>query len=259
MDAGWNLPVLFLCLQIDGTIDIPELGLYNSGIMAAISGRVRFGDFTLDLTTGELRKHGMVLKLQPQPASVLCLLVAEAGRLVSREDIRRRVWGDATFIDYNVGVDYCVNRIRSVLCDKAQAPRYVETLPRRGYRFIAPVERERLFAEPTLAVLPLVNLNGGSEKEYFADGMTDTLITELARIPAVRVISRQSVVHLKGSSRKLDEIARELGVDGVVEGTVLHEGDRVRVTAQLILMEPERHAWARSYECDMSAVFSHTA
>src|SRR5512139_471246 len=91
-------------------------------------------------------------------------------------------------------------------------------------------------------------------KDYFADGVTDALITELARIPAVRVISRQSVLHLKGSSRKLGEIARDLSLDAVVEGAVLHEGHRFRLTAQLILMEPERHVWAKSYDCDMSDV-----
>jgi len=105
-------------------------------------------------------------------------------------------------------------------------------------------------------VLPFANLNGDPAKEYFADGVTDALVTELARIPTVRVISRQSVLHLKGSSRKLDEIARDLCVDGIVEGAALHEGNRVRLSAQLILMEPERHAWAQSYECDMSAVLS---
>lgn len=224
--------------------------------MAATSGRVSFGAFELDLETGELRKSGRILKLQPQPARVLYLLVSQAGNLVSREDLRRRLWGESTFVDYDMGVDYCVNRIRSVLCDKARAPRYVETLPRRGYRFIAPVERRKPFAEPTLAVLPFANLNGDPAREHFADGVTDALITELARIQVVRVISRQSIIHLKGSSRKLDEIARDLGVDGVAEGAVLHEGDRVRVTAQLILMEPERHAWAQSYDCDMSAMLT---
>jgi TolB-like protein len=224
--------------------------------MLAMSGKVGFGDFELDLESGELRKSGRTLKLRPQPASVLCLLVSQAGKLVSREDIRRRLWGDSTFVDYKAGVDYCVNRIRSVLCDKVRAPRYVETLPRRGYRFIAPVTRQRLFAEPTLAVLPFANLNGDPSREYFADGVTDALITELARIRAVRVISRQSVLHLKGSGRKLNEIARDIGVDGVVEGSVLYEGNQVRVTAQLILMEPERHAWAESYDCDMSAVLT---
>ena len=224
--------------------------------MTAFSGRVTFGAFELDLESGRLCKSGRVLKLRPQPMRVLCLLVSQAGKVVNREEICRLLWGESTFVDYDVGMDYCVYRIRSVLGDKAQAPRYVETLPRMGYRFIAPVKRERLFAEPTLAVLPFANLNCDRAKDYFADGVTDALITELARIPAVRVISRPSVLHLKGSTRKLEEIARDLNVDGVVEGAALHEGDRVRVSAQLILMEPERHAWAQSYDCDLSAVLT---
>ncbi len=183
-----------------------------------MSRRVSFGEFELDLEVGMLRKSGRTLKLRPQSMRVLCLLVSHAGRPVSREEIRRHLWGESTFVDYDVGVDSCVNRIRMALRDKAQAPRYVETLSRRGYRFIAPVNRERPFAEPTLAVVPFANLNGDPAKEYFADGITDALITELARIPTVRVISRQSVLHLKGSSRKLDEIARDLCVDGIVEG-----------------------------------------
>ena len=215
-----------------------------------------FGEFELDLDAGMLRKSGRTLKLRPQPMRVLCLLASHAGRPVSREEIRRHLWGESTFVDYDVGVDSCVNRIRMALRDKAQAPRYVETLPRQGYRFIAPVKRERAFAEPTLAVLPFANLNGDPARDYFADGVTDALITELARIPAVRVISRQSVLHLKGSSRKLEEIARDLGVDGVVQGAALHEGNRVRLTAQLILTEPERHVWAQTYDCDMSAVLT---
>jgi TolB-like protein/tetratricopeptide (TPR) repeat protein len=224
--------------------------------MAATSGRVTFGAFELDLDSGTLYKSGRVLKLRPQPMRVLCLLVSRAGKLVDRKEIRSLLWGESTFVDYDVGVDYCVYRIRSVLGDKAHAPRCVETLPGRGYRFMAPVKRARPFAEPTLAVLPFANLNRDPDKDYFADGVTDALITELARIPAVRVISRQSVLHLKGSSRRLEEIARDLGVDGVVEGTVLHEGHRARLTAQLILTEPERHAWAQSYDCDMSAVLA---
>jgi TolB-like protein/Tfp pilus assembly protein PilF len=224
--------------------------------MPAPAGRVTFGPFELDLETGELWKAGAALKLQPQPATVLCLLVSAAGKLVSRDDIRRRLWGGSTFVDYDMGVDYCVNRVRTALADNAKAPRYVETLPRRGYRFIAAVGRQRPFAEPTLAVLPFANLNADPAKEYFADGVTDALITELARIPALRVLSRQSILHLKGSRRSLAEIAGDLGVDGVVEGAALHEGTRVRVTAQLILVQPERHVWAQSYECDMAAVLS---
>jgi TolB-like protein/tetratricopeptide (TPR) repeat protein len=228
----------------------------NSLAGGAGAGVRRFGDYELDGRTLELRKAGRRIKLAPQPARVLGLLASRPGELVTRDEIRRELWGEATFVDFERNLNYCLNCIRAVLCDTAQSPRYIETLPRRGYRFIAAAQRQRPFAEPTLAVLPFANLNGDPAQEYFADGITDALITELARIPAVRVISRQSVLHLKGSSRKLDEIARELGVDAVVEGSALHEVVRVRVTAQLILMEPERHAWAQSYDCDMSAVLT---
>jgi TolB-like protein/DNA-binding winged helix-turn-helix (wHTH) protein/tetratricopeptide (TPR) repeat protein len=217
---------------------------------------VSFGLFELNLTTGELRKSGRVLKVQPQPLRVLRLLVESPGKLVTREEIRNHVWGDSTFVDYDSGVDYCVNRLRSVLGDKVRSPRYIETIPRCGYRFIAPVVPLRPFTEPILAVLPFANLNGDPAKEYFADGITDVLITELARVPSLRVISRQSVLHLKGTSRKMEEIARDLRVDCIVEGAVLHEGNRVRVTAQLVLTDPERHVWAQSYDCDMSAVLT---
>jgi TolB-like protein/tetratricopeptide (TPR) repeat protein len=225
----------------------------SSGIRASIR---QFGDYSLDRRTLELRKSGQKIKLAPQPARVLALLASRPGELVSRDEIRREIWGEGTFVDFERNLNYSLNCIRDALGDTAQSPRFIETIPRRGYRFIAPVSRQRPFAEPTLAVLPFENLNGDPVRQYFADGVTDVLITELACIKAVRVISRQSVLHLKGSSRKLDEIADDLGVDGVVEGAVLHEGNRVRVTAQLILMEPERHVWARSYHCDMSAILT---
>jgi len=221
-----------------------------------LSGCVSFGPFHLDIDSGELRKAGRILKLQPQPARVLALLVEHAGTMVSREDIRRLLWGDSTHVDYDLGVDYCVSRIRAALSDKTRGPRYIETIPRRGYRFIALAKRQRLFVEPTLAVLPFANLNGDPAMEYFADGVTDALITELAKIPSLRVISRQSTLHLKGSRRRVAEIVRHLGVDGVVEGAALREDSHVRVTAQLILAEPERHVWAEAYDCDVGAVLS---
>lgn len=216
----------------------------------------RFHDFELDRRTLELRQSGRKVKLAPQPARLLRLLASRPGELVSRDEIQRELWGEETFVDFERSLNYCMNCVRDVLGDTARSPRYVETLPRRGYRFIAPVERQRAFAEPTLAVLPFANLNGDPEKDYFADGITDVLITELASIRAVRVISRQSVLHLKGSRRKLDEIVGDLGVDGVVEGAVFHERSRVRLTAQLILVEPERHVWAQSYDCDLSAILA---
>ncbi len=216
----------------------------------------RFGDYELDRSTLELRRAGRKIRLAPLPARALALLVSRPGMLVTREELRHELWGEDTFVDFERNLNYCINCIRDALVDTAASPRYIETLPRRGYRFIADVGRQRAFAEPTLAVMPFSNLNRDPAKEFFADGITDALITELAHLKAVRVISRQSVLHLKGSNSPLGDIARDLGVDGIVEGAVLHEGNRVRVTAQLILMEPERHAWAQSYDCDMSAVLA---
>jgi len=187
----------------------------------------------------------MKVKLAPQPARCSGYWRAGLGELVSRDEIRRELW--ARDVRRFRAQSELLRELRSRRArDTAQSPRYIETLPRRGYRFIAPVERQRPFAEPTLAVLPFREPQWRPARDYFADGITDALTTELARLKAVRVISRQSVLHLKGSSRKLDEIARELSVDGIVEGAVLQEGDRVRVTAQLVLMEPERHAWPKA-------------
>jgi DNA-binding winged helix-turn-helix (wHTH) protein len=219
MDGGWKFSGFVLYAQPPDSIEVAGVRPYNGVKMPTTSGRATFGAFELDLESGALRKSGRVRTLRPQPSRVLCLLVSQAGRTVSRDEIRRLLWDDATFVDYDTGVDYCVHRIRSVLGDDAQAPRYVETLPRRGYRFIAPVRLERAFAEPTVAVLPFANLNRDPEMDYFADGVADALITELARIPAVRVISRQSVLHLKGTDLRLDEIARDLGVNGVARGS----------------------------------------
>jgi len=216
----------------------------------------RFGDYELDRRTLELRKGGLKLRLEPQPARVLRLLASRPGELVTRDEIRRELWPEGTFVDFERNLNYAVKCVRDALGDTARRRRYIETLSRRGYRFIAPVHRERPFAEPTLAVLPFTNLNGDPDREYFADGITDALITELAHIKSLRVLSRQSVLHLKGSTRSLDEIAGELRVDGVVEGAVLHEGSSVRVNAQLILMEPERHVWAETYACDLSSLLA---
>jgi TolB-like protein/Tfp pilus assembly protein PilF len=191
-----------------------------------------------------------------------------------------------------------VGKLREALGDSAETPRFVETLPRRGYRFVYPVEkpgapfhpprpwlrprwivalvflalavglvglnlgglRDRLLGRPapgeitSIAVLPLANLSGDPEEDYFADGMTEALITELGQISALRVISRQSVMQYKGIDKPLPEIARELDVDAVVEGSALREGDQVRITAQLIRADPERHLWAQSYERDLGSV-----
>ena len=271
--------------------------------------RLRFGVFEADLRTGELTKQGKRLRLQDQPFQLLVLLLEKHGELVTREELRSRLWPNTT-IDFEHGLNKAVSKIRETLGDSAENPRFVETVARRGYRFLADVtvvrdgemqagprdvaSRSRpatpdvvgvatssstpvrgfllkliggglavvlvialcwsLFirvpASPkihSLAVLPLDNLSGDASQEYFADGMTEELIAHLAQIRSLRVISRTSVMTYKSVRKPLPQIARELNVDAVVEGSVLRSGDRVRITAQLIRVPGEMHVWAQSY------------
>jgi TolB-like protein/DNA-binding winged helix-turn-helix (wHTH) protein/Flp pilus assembly protein TadD len=277
--------------------------------------RLRFGVFEVDLRAGELRKHGVKLRLPEQPFQVLAMLLQRPGETVTREELRNRLWTAETFVDFDHGLNKAVNRIRDALGDSATSPRFVETVARRGYRFIADVavaggapavtreattadlarldeESRATVAAPTspavfrgwypwtiaavavalasivvvwalqsrspqpgpirsLAVLPLENLSGDGSQEYFADGMTDELIATLGQISALRVISRTSVMAYKRARKPLPQIARELNVDAVVEGTVLRSGGQVRITAQLIEARDDKHLWSDSYDGDL--------
>ena len=258
---------------------------------------VRFGAFELDLRAGELRRSGIRLPVQGRPLQVLGILLRKPGEVVTAEQLRTELWPADTFVDFEHGVHNAVARLRAVIGDTADRPRFIETLPRRGYRFIGAVENApepvavppavpvepfgrsrsrmvlvvlacllvaggvaawiylRLHDTPagsqitSLAVLPLENLSGDSTQDYFADGITDELITNLAKINTVKVISRTSIMQYKGvHNKRLPQIAHELGVDGVVEGTVVRSGDQIRVTAQLIYAPADRHIWAEHYE-----------
>ena len=258
----------------------------------------RFGVFELDPRAGELRKKGMKIRLQGQPVDILAMLLERPGETVTREELQKKLWPADTFVDFEQGLNNAMNRLRAALDDDAESPRFIETLPRLGYRFVGSVNgagrspaaedrpskgprqvlrwaafgalavipmaavllglnvrgwRDRLLArEPkpqiqALAVLPLTNLSGDPEQEYFADGMTEALITELGKISSPRVISRQSVMQYKSSKKSLQEIAGELKVDAVLEGTVERSGDRVRVTMHLSQAFPERQLWSQEY------------
>ncbi len=258
---------------------------------------LRFGAFEADLRAGELRKRRRKIRLQEKPFQVLAALLQRPGEVVTREELREKLWPAETFVEFDDNINTAISRVREALGDTAEHPRFVETLPRHGYRFIAAVEsadgpsrpaaglrlvwiagltfvalvaalvglnvgglRQRLLggAAPgeitSIAVLPLENLSGDPEQDYFADGMTEALITELGKISALRVISRQSVMQFKGTQKPVPEIARQLNVDAVVEGAVVRDGDRVRITAQLIAAAPERHLWAQSYERNLSDI-----
>lgn len=224
-------------------------------------GTLKFGDFEADLAAGELRKKGTKLRLQDQPFQILAELLTHPGQIVSRNDLRKKLWPSDTFIDFDNGLNTAINKIREVLGDSAEKPRYIETLPRRGYRFIAEAaaspEPARAPARiESLVVLPLENLSGDPQQEYFADGLTEALITNLAKISALRVVSRTTAMHYKGVHRPLPEIARELGVDAVVEGTVMRSGMRVCITAQLLHAASDAHLWAESYERDLCDVLA---
>jgi len=267
---------------------------------------LKFGVFEADLDARELRKAGKLLPLQGQPFQLLAMLLQRPGELVTREELQAVLWPQ-TVVDFDHGLNKAVSKARDALGDSAENPRFIQTVARRGYRFLAdvavvaraPVESAapkpvtthsndaRAVAPPrtswrhaawalaglavalslwvaalrmtsaskssapqvrSLAVLPLENLSGDSSQEYFADGMTDELITQLAQIRALRVISRSSVMSYKHLHKPLTEIARELNVEAVVEGSILRSGDRVRITAQLIRVPADEHIWAQSFE-----------
>jgi TolB-like protein/DNA-binding winged helix-turn-helix (wHTH) protein/Flp pilus assembly protein TadD len=282
---------------------------------APVSRVLRFDNFELDLRAGELRKGGVKLRLQGQPIQVLAALLNSAGELVTREELRAQVWPAETFVDFDHSLHNAIARLREALGDSAGTPRYIETLPRMGYRFMGTVGRigpeeplpsapnaastspslearvvpvrsksrtvvitallmtvaiaailvliptlsHRAAATPlvrSIAVLPLANFSGDPAQEYFVDGMTDELITDLAKIGALRVISRTSVMRYKGTKKGLAEIARELNVDGIVEGSVMRSGQRVRITAQLLYGPTDKHLWADTYDRDLGDVLT---
>jgi TolB-like protein/DNA-binding winged helix-turn-helix (wHTH) protein/Tfp pilus assembly protein PilF len=294
---------------------------------------VRFGVFEVDLKACELRKRGLRLKLPEQPFQVLVVLLENPGEIITREELRNRLWPGDTFVDFDHGLNNAVMRLREVLGDSSENPRFVETIPRRGYRFIAPVvgpafpvptstdselesglvpiqatpqlvqraaseaislpasirrrpsttrlailipaifvvagllvagfRYSRINANKTsparsksLIVLPIENLSGDKDQEYFADGMTDDLIASLAKIRSLRVISRSTAMAYKGTRKPLSQIASELNVDAVFEGTVLRVGNRVRITAELVQVSTDRHLWAETYESQMGDILA---
>ena len=296
---------------------------------------IRFGEgFEVDPRAFELLHDGRALKLERIPLQVLLILIEQKGQLVTREEIAEKIWGKEVFLDTDNSINGAIRKIRQVLKDDPQEPRYVQTLSGRGYRFIAPVADEELqtpgsaghessrsletdqgtmLAQPiaelrrgkteaatpavslflwrrfgwlallltccaigiavwigwshffgagaarhirSIAVLPLQNLSGDPTQDYFADGMTEELITELSRIHSLKVVSHTSVMEYKGTRKHLPQIAHELNVDGILEGSVIREGDEVRVTVQLLDGPNDRHIWSESYERPLHGVLN---
>jgi TolB-like protein/Flp pilus assembly protein TadD len=225
--------------------------------MEARAGRVyEFGPFRLEPAERRLLREGTPIVLTAKVLDLLIALVERAGHLVSKEELLSRVWPDSFVEEANLSVN--ISALRRAIGDVHQdSGKYIETIPRVGYRFVAPVQ-EAAAGEPdihSIAVLPLANLSADpAAQEYFTDGLTEELITELAKISRLRVISRTSAMHFKSTSKTVPEIARELSVDAVVEGAVVRDGNRVRISAQLIDARTDLHLWAQSYEGDLSDV-----
>jgi TolB-like protein/DNA-binding winged helix-turn-helix (wHTH) protein len=277
--------------------------------------QLRFGPFTLKLKSEELFRDGTPVKLSPQPFKVLAFLTTNAGQLVTREELQQAIWREGTFVDFDKGLNFCIKQIREALGDNAQTPQYIETLPRRGYRFIAPVEtitatiptdatgteslksaglkaeplltvakpfrllqwrtavvalavllplslfalRHRLFppaSQPAgkvmLAVLPFENLNADAAQDYFSDGLTEEMITQLGRLrpQQLGVIARTTALTYKQTKKDIRQIGQELGVGYVLEGSVRRADGRLRITAQLIQVSDQTHMWAETFERD---------
>jgi TolB-like protein/DNA-binding winged helix-turn-helix (wHTH) protein/Tfp pilus assembly protein PilF len=290
-----------------------------SGASSVQSG-YRFGAFEVDLVGRELRKHGIRIKLQDQPLRILALLLERAGTMVTRDEIRRELWPDDTFVDFDNGLNAAIRRLRDALSDSAETPRYVETVPRRGYRFICPVERvsgptpvlpssavsqeaevpheiqQKWFGvrpahaagvliaillaatltfliaarvrrarsgaagsnsiQVRMVVLPFTNLTGDPKQDYFSDGLTEEMITDLAALEPERlaVVARTSAMQYKSTNKSVADIGRDLGVNYLLEGSVRRAGTRVRVSAQLIRVSDQMHVWAKDFDRELSDV-----
>ena len=226
---------------------------------------VRFEAFEVDLSAGRLYKHGMKISLRDQPFQVLALLLEHPGEVVTREQLRRRLWPDEVFVDFENNLNTAVARLREALGDSAEHPHFIETLPKRGYRFLAALSKGFPSQEGTpvktarLVVLPFVNLSGDLTQEYFSDAMTDEIITALAGLaPAqLAVIARTTAMHYKGSQKELSQIGRELSVDYVVEGSVRQAGGQIVANMQLIRVADQMHLWAKRYEVEASDLFDY--
>ena len=219
---------------------------------------LRFDVFELDVRSHELRKGKNRIRLQEQPFEILRMMLEHPGDVVTREELARRLWPEGTFVDFEHSLNAAVKRLRAALGDDADHPRFVETLPRRGYRFIAslvanggaavmPVAPEYT---ARLAVLPFTNSSGDVGQEYFSDGLTEEMILQLGRLGRGRigVIARASSMVFKGGTRRAREIGETLRADYLLEGSVRRGGDRVRITAWLVETSSETHLWTDVYE-----------
>jgi len=216
---------------------------------------IRFGVFEADLRTGELRKSGAKIRVPDQPFQILVMLLQRPDEVVSREELRQKLWSADTFVDFEHGVNSAVARLRDLLGDSADSPRYIETLPRRGYRFIGSVNggtptrqnRKLERRNPSLAVLPFENASADPESEYISDGISETLIHDLAQLSGLRIMARSTVFRYKGKTADPRNVGRELNVGAVLTGRILLRGDTLVVTAELVDVANGWQLWGKQY------------
>ncbi len=231
----------------------------------------RFGEFELDLSAYELRRGGTALHLQRIPFQLLSLLVERRGQLVTREEILERIWGKGVFVDSENSINAAVRKVRRTLNDVAGAPRFIITVPARGYRFAVPTSLRPPTPsvgiydmpsplpwrdKPSIAVLPFTNMSGDRDQEYFSDGITDDLITAISGVSGLFVIARSSTFTYKGKAAKVQDVGRELGVAYVLEGSVRKSDNNLRITAQLVDTTGGNHLWAERYDRPLKDIFA---
>src|SRR5438094_10089531 len=222
--------------------------------LRSVRASVRFGAFELDQDAGELRKQGTRMKLQEQPLQMLQILLEQPGKVITREDLRKRVWPSDTSVDFDHGINNAIKRLREALGDTAETPHYIETLPRRGYRFLHALATT--IAEASIAVLPFLSLSADPENEIFADGMSEEIIGALMQIKKLHVAARTSSFSFKGKHVDLRVIGEQLNVRTVLEGSVRKSGNRLRITAQLVNTMDGYHLWSERYDREMKDVFA---
>jgi TolB-like protein len=215
-----------------------------------VSMNVRFGAFEVDLEGRRLFKRGVPITLREQPFQVLAALIERPGEIVTREELRRRLWPSDTFVDFEVALNSAVSRLRDALGDSANSPSFIETIPKRGYRFVVPIPKR-----PSVAVMPFVNQTAETKDDYFSDGLTDELIRVLSRIDGLRVTASSVVFRFKGQRCDARQIGRELSVEAVLEGSIWRSGDRIRVTVNLVGVKDGFNLWAQRFDGNMGDVF----
>jgi TolB-like protein/tetratricopeptide (TPR) repeat protein len=212
---------------------------------------LRFGAFEVDLEGRRLLKKGVPVTLREQSFQVLAALMERPGEIVTREELRRRLWSSDTFVDFEVALNSAVSRLRDALGDSANSPSFIETIPKRGYRFVVPIPKR-----PAVAVMPFVNQTGDAKDEYFSDGLTDELIRGLSRVRGLRVTAGSVVFHFKGQRCDARQIGNELGVEAVLEGSVWRTGDRIRISVNLVGVKDGFNLWAQRFDSYLGDVFT---